>query len=262
MSEPVFRYNSDDAMLDAAIAAQRSFKYFWRELSWERRRMIPALDSAAIKLPFTDGPRSDGNGEFEMMWVNEINFDGITLTGTLVNSPNYLTSVQQGYSVTSHFSYLYDWMMTRSGKAYGGYTVNLIRSRMNADERAAHDKAWGVDFGDPSQIRIDFRDSNKGAASAGVQGAFSDHPMCVNMIPQYDAQMQSDPGIATAIDEGGWTLLQREALAGNLGMVKLLVRHGADIAARTPDGRDAATLAQGIGWDEIATYLSNPAGAG
>jgi len=81
------------------------------------------------------------------------------------------------------------------------------------------------------------------------------------MVPKYDAQIQSDPGIATAIDEGGWTLLQREALAGNFGMVKLLVRHGADIAAKTPDGRDAATLAQGIGWDEIASYLSNLGGA-
>jgi len=168
MSEPVFRYNSDDAMLEAAIAAQRSFKFFWRELSWERRRMIPALDMAAIKLPFTDGPRSDGNPEHEMMWVNEINFDGITLTGTLVNSPNYLTLVQQGYSVTSHFSYLYDWMMTRSGKAYGGYTVNLMRSRMSDSERAAHDQAWGLDFGDPSEIRIDFRDGNKWPALAGV----------------------------------------------------------------------------------------------
>jgi len=81
------------------------------------------------------------------------------------------------------------------------------------------------------------------------------------MVPKYDEQIQSDPGIATAIDEGGWTLLQREALAGNWGMVKLLVRHGADIAARTPDGRNAATLAQGIGWDEIASYLTNPGGA-
>lgn len=33
MSEPVFRYKEDEAMLEAAIAAQSSFKYFWRELS-------------------------------------------------------------------------------------------------------------------------------------------------------------------------------------------------------------------------------------
>lgn len=256
MSETVFPFNSDDpAMQEACAAAQRSFKFFWRELSWERRRIVPALDMAAIKLPFTDGPRSDGNGEFEMMWVGEIDFDGITLTGTLLNSPNWLTSVKQGYSVSSHFAYLNDWMMTSRGKAYGGHTVNLMRSRMGAGERAAHDQAWRLDFGDPSETRVELK------PTPSVPGAFSDHPMCVNMVPKYDAQIQSDPAIATAIDERGWTLLQRESLAGNLGMVKLLVRHGADIAARTPDGRDAATLAQGIGWDEIATFLSNPGGA-
>ena len=257
MSEPVFRYKEDEAMLEAALAAQRSFKYFWRELSWERRRIVPALDMAAIKLPFTDGPRSDGNPESEIMWCGEVDFDGITLTGTLLNSPNWLTSVKQGYSVTSHFSYLNDWMMSSRGKAYGGHTVNLMRSRMSAGQRGAHDKAWGLDFGDPSETRIEL----KPTASAGGHGAFSDHPMCVNMLPEIDEQLQSDPGIATVIDEGGWTLLHRESLAGNLGVVKLLVQHGADINAQTPDGRDAATLAQGIGWDEIASFLSNPGGA-
>lgn len=122
MSETVFPFNSDDpAMQEACAAAQRSFKFFWRELSWERRRIVPALGMAAIKLPFTDGPRSDGNGEFEMMWVGEVDFDGITLTGSLLNSPNWLTSVKQGDVASSHFSYLNDWMMTSRGKAYGGH---------------------------------------------------------------------------------------------------------------------------------------------
>jgi uncharacterized protein YegJ (DUF2314 family) len=105
ISETIFAFNSDDsAMQEACAAAQRSFKFFWRELSWERRRIVPALDMAAMKLPFTDGPRSDGNGEFEMMWVGDVDFDGITLTGSLLNSPNWLTSVKQGYSVTADFS--------------------------------------------------------------------------------------------------------------------------------------------------------------
>ena len=54
-------------MTQAYAAAQHSFKFFWRELSWERRRIVPALDMAMIKLPFTDGPRSDGKPEFEHM---------------------------------------------------------------------------------------------------------------------------------------------------------------------------------------------------
>lgn len=44
--------HADPAMAEAVERARRSFRFFWRELSWERRRIIPALDMAAIKLPF------------------------------------------------------------------------------------------------------------------------------------------------------------------------------------------------------------------
>ena len=252
MSEPVFLSNGDDAMQEASTAARRTFKFFWRELSWERRRIIPALDGAMIKLPFTDGPRTDGNAEYEVMWLNDVDFDGTMLTGTLVNAPNWLTFVKQGDVITSDFSYLADWIMMSRRRAYGGYTVNLMRSRMNANERAAHDQTWGLDFGDPSQIRVEI---NRGKTAS--PGDFADHPMCANMLPKIEAQLQAKPSIATTPNERGWTLLQSESLAGNFGVVKLLVRYGADVAAQTPDGKDAATLAQGIGWPEIAAYLTS-----
>ena len=73
-------------MQKASATAQHSFKFFWRELSWGRRRIIPALGGAMIKLPFTDGPRTDGNAEYEIMWLNDVDFDGTMLTGTLLNA--------------------------------------------------------------------------------------------------------------------------------------------------------------------------------
>jgi hypothetical protein len=167
-------------------------------------------------------------------------------------------------------------MMTSDGKAYGAYTVNLMRSRMTPRERKAHDQAWGLDFGDPHEIQTELRSRAEGkrgllskllggkattGAATDSQGSFADHPMCLNMLPKYEAQLQEDPAIATQIDERGWTLLHSDSLAGNLGVVRLMVRYGADIDAKTPDGRDAATLAQNIGWDEIAAYLSNDAKA-
>jgi uncharacterized protein YegJ (DUF2314 family) len=278
MSEPVFFSAGDDAaMTQACAAAQHSFKFFWRELSWDRRRIVPALDMAIIKLPFTDGPRSDGKPEFEHMWADQVDFDGITLNGSLLNSPNWLTSAKKGDAVSAPFSHLTDWMMTSDSKAYGAYTVNLMRSRMSARERKAHDQAWGLDFGNPHEIRTELRcraerkrgllskllggKATTGTATDG-QGTFADHPMCLNMLPKYEAQLQEDPAIAAQIDERGWTLLHSDSLAGNLGVVRLMVRYGADIHARTPDGRDAAALAQNIGWDEIAAYLSNDAKTG
>jgi uncharacterized protein YegJ (DUF2314 family) len=255
MSERIFFFEGDDpAMRKAYEAAQRSFRFFWRELSWERRRIIPALDMTIIKTPFTDGPRSDGNPEYEQMWLDEVEFDGTDLAGVLLNAPNWLTSVKQGDGVRVPFSRLTDWMMTSDDKAYGGYTVNLMRSRMSARERKAHDQAWGLDFGDPNEIRL------IGGAQSGGEEKFADTPMCVNMLPKIEAQLQEDRSIATSTDERGWTLLHSEAMAGNFGVVKLLVHYGASVDAKTPNGQDAAELARGIGWDEIAKYLDENRG--
>ena len=270
MSEPVFNFDDrDPAMQLAYDAAQRTFKHFWRELSWERRRIVPGLDMAMVKLPFTDGPRTDGNGEYEHMWIGDVNFDGETLSGELLNSPNWLTSVQEGDVVQAPFSKLRDWLMTVDGKAYGAFTVNQIRAAMTSKERKEHDKAWGLDFGDPATARVEIsrKGDSKGGLLSGLLGGrsgsshkpeeFRDHPMCVNMLEKYDAQLQGEPTIARDVvdDETGFTLLHAEALAGNLGMVKLAVAHGAEVGKRTKSGRTASELARGIGWPEIAEYL-------
>jgi uncharacterized protein YegJ (DUF2314 family) len=270
MSEPVFTFDDSDAAMQSAYdAARRNFKYFWRELSWERRRIVPGLDMAMVKLPFTDGPRTDGNPAYEQMWIGDVNFDGETLSGALLNSPNRLTSVKEGDAVQAPFSELRDWLMTADGKAYGAFSVNQIRAAMSSKERKEHDQAWGFDFGDPATTRVEIlrQGNSKGGLLSGLFGGrsgksnplegFQDHPMCVNMLEKYGAQLRDDASIARDVldDETGFTLLHSEALAGNLGMVKLLVACGAEVRKKTKSGRTASELARGIGWPEIADYL-------
>jgi len=267
MSEPVFKFDGEDPrMRQAYESARRTFKFFWRELSWEGRRIIPALGLAAVKFPFTDGPRDDENSEYEQMWVKELEFDGVRLKGRLLNAPNWLTSVKEGDSVDRPFSDLTDWMMTADDRAYGGYTVNLMRANMSERERQDHDRAWGLDFGDPNEIRIEIEYEAKekpGLFSrlfsrtkvSDTSEAHEDHPMCTNMLPDLVKQLRKDPSLWLSVDEQGWTVLQREALAGNFGVVRLLVQFGADIRAITPDGQTAASLARLGGWPEIAAFL-------
>ena len=268
MSEPVFMFDGEDPAIKQAYEdAQRSFKYFWRELHWERRRIIKALDIAMVKLPFTDGPRTDGHPEYEHMWIDDVEFDGEMVSGELINDPNWLTSVKKGDFIRMPLSRLGDWLMTVNGKAYGGFTVNLMRAGMSIPERKEHDEAWGLDFGDPANIRVELNPPknpkgglfsglfSKGSREPENSDGFHDHPMCVNSLNKIEGQLLNDPSLARMVDETGWTLLHREALGGNLGVVKLLVKHGADITAKTPEGRTAAELARGIGWAEIASYL-------
>ncbi len=268
MGDPIFLSDGDDpAMLSAYKEAQRTFKYFWREMSWERRRIVPGLDLSMVKLLFSDGPRTDGKPEYEHMWVDEVDFDGEVLSGTLLNAPNWLSSIEKGASVSMPFSRLTDWMMTTDGQAYGGLTVNLIRAKMGSRERKQHDDAWGLDFGDPTTTRLEIsreKTPKRGFLSGlfdsqskrgNPQEGFQDHPMCVNMLEKMEAQLKVDSSIALSADDEGWTFLHKEALAGNFGLVKLLVAYGANVDAITKAGRTASQLAGMIGWKEIVEYL-------
>lgn len=94
MSEPskVFLFdNSDPEMQRAYQNARATFRYFWREALWERRRIVMALDMACVKAPFSDGERAtsgDDTPEVEHMWFSEVGFDGRIVNGELLNEPN------------------------------------------------------------------------------------------------------------------------------------------------------------------------------
>ncbi len=142
----------DPAMSEATREAQRTFRYFWRELTWEQRRIVPGLEIAAIKAAFADpGAKTE---EVEHMWLGDVTFDGDVLEATLLNRPNTVRSVAEGDRVPLSLDRLEDWMYAMSGQVYGGHTVGVLRTRMTPDARRDHDDAWGFDFGDPSAIRL------------------------------------------------------------------------------------------------------------
>src|SRR3954462_7337700 len=102
MSEPqrsrVFLFdNSDPEMQRAYERARANFRYFWREVAWERRRIVPALELGCVKAAFAgpeDEPREDESPRVEQMWLSDVNFDGRVVTGTLLNTPNWLKTIK------------------------------------------------------------------------------------------------------------------------------------------------------------------------
>src|SRR5262249_7549613 len=128
-----------------------------REVSWERRRIIPALNVACVKVPFSDGEqasRDEGTPNVEHMWISEVDFDGQFVSGVLLNAPNWLKTVKEGDPARSRLGEISDWMYAISGEVFGAFTVNLMRSRMGRQERQEHDSAWGLKFGDPTKVRV------------------------------------------------------------------------------------------------------------
>jgi uncharacterized protein YegJ (DUF2314 family) len=255
--------DSDLEMQRAYEAARVTFRYFWREVAWERRRIVPALDLACVKATFSDGERqhSDGAPSTEHMWFSDIDFDGEIVSGALVNSPNWVKSVKKGDSVSVPLNEIRDWMYAISGVAFGGYTVNLMRSRMEPQERQEHDAAWGLNFGDPSKIRVT---PDRGVGVGLLRNWFrrqpaetQEHPMSVNMAASFKAQLATDPSLISSTNDRGWTLLHHEALAGSAPTVRVLLEAGADPTGRTNDGKTPLQLAQSLGWDNVVALLTS-----
>ncbi len=265
MSESkVFLFDSDDPAMQRAYEEARStFKYFWREIAWERRRIIPGLDLACVKAPFSDSKRtasSKDNLEVEQMWLGEIDFDGQFVSGELLNAPNWLKSVKAGDSVRLTLNEITDWMYAIDAKVFGGYTVNLMRSRMSRGERNEHDSAWGLNFGDPNSIRIMPVTNTWGGMIKGWFGGKSDphieeHPMSEAMAPSLKEQLTDAPAMLNEKDDRGWTFLHHQALAGSTASVKILLELGADTKALTDNGMTPLQLAKSLGWDKVIALL-------
>ncbi len=97
-------------MIEAFQRAQQSFKYFWRELSWEYRRIVPGLDPCLCKSGFLAGISGQEEPVVEHMWINEVYFDGETISGTLINQPNELTNISNGDPVSIPLNQISDWL--------------------------------------------------------------------------------------------------------------------------------------------------------
>ncbi len=172
MSEdnPVTFYEGDDPELSqASQKARETFRYFWNQVALDFNRIIPALELACVKAPFSDD--ADPRSPFEHMWVDQINFDGIDVYGTLLNSPNNLTSWNQGDEVEGPLAALSDWLCVLGGKVYGGHTIQVARGRMATAERQEYDQAWGLDFPAPDTVLIPERNIEgypQGSAPTGL----------------------------------------------------------------------------------------------
>ncbi len=244
MSEsPVtFHMGDDPEIVAAAENARRTFRHFWNQVSLDFNRIVPALELACLKVPFSDDD-SDDESQVEHMWVDQVNFDGVDVTGVLINEPNWLKSVAQGDEVSFPVSRISDWLCVLDEQVYGGYSIQVLRSRMSDDERNNHDEAWGLRFPPPDTVRVPEHNDKFEAVIA-------------SMLTE---QIAKDASTVAETFDHGRTILHLEALCGRTPSVKVLLQHGADTNARCNRGWTPRDYAQSLKWDGIVSLLDEGA---
>lgn len=235
-------------MIKAFANAQSTFKYFWRELSWEYRRIVPVLELSCVKAAFYQYIDLTDETIVEYMWIDEIMFDGEEIKGTLINSPNELTNIENGDKVTVPLNQIKDWLFAMHGKTYGGFTVHAMRSEMNVKDRKKHDEAWGVDFGDYNDILFVYEQKEH-------PENLIEHPMSKNAKKAIKDIIKEHPDELTATDESGYTILHKETIAGNRTWIEALLLSGADKTLKTNKGKTALDFAKQLKWEHIIPLL-------
>ncbi|WP_289044048.1 DUF2314 domain-containing protein [uncultured Olleya sp.] len=239
----------NEKMKVAYLKAQDTFNYFWRELYWEAKRVVPAHNLALVKIPFQQMAEGDDRPTVEHMWISEIDFDGEHITGVLMNSPNLLTNVAEGDTVTRKVSEISDWMLAIDRKTYGGYTIQVLRLDMTEEARKQHDDAWGLDFGDPNNILVAYQQEDNAEN-------LIEHPMSKVMEQPARDYFEANLDVVKAADENGVTRLHTETIAGNKIAVDILLELGADKQAKTNTGKTALDYATDLNWEHIISVLN------
>ncbi len=237
-------------MIDAFEKAQDTFKYFWREVSWEARRIVPGLDLACVKVAFMQYAPGRQEPKVEHMWINDVEFDGEQVSGTLINDPGDITNVKKGDFIRVPLSQISDWLFASQDKTYGGFTIHALRAAMSEEERREHDEAWGLDFGDFNNIEVAARQDEN-------PDNLIEHPMSINMKESFVKFLQEYPAEITNQDEAGYTLLHRETIAGNKSIVEILLQFKADKNVKAANGKSALDFAKQVGWEHIVPLLEN-----
>lgn len=237
---PVTMEREDDRQMSEAFEqARASLQSFWHQVSLDFNRIVPAIEMACIKVQFSDKPQDPG-APIEHMWANSIDFDGEVFSGILLNAPNALRRYKQNAPVKFSRSQISDWLCVIDSVTYGGFTIQLMRRRMNDQERAAFDAAWGLNFPPPETTLIPSRNEEFEVVLAEL----------------LEKEILKDPALVRKTFDEGRTLLHLSALYGRLPSVALLLRHGADRDVTCKRGWKASDYAESFGWQNIKDLLS------
>lgn len=146
MTDRAHQLPAEDPWLAAASVAART------HLHLVAQPLVDAPRPAAVKIAVhgegTAGPVT------EHVWLGEVAWGEDTVDGVVLNRPIELRAVQPGDPLRVERAAVEDWILGAGGVALGGFTVQVVRSGLGLLARRRHDRAWGLRFPPPHQVRL------------------------------------------------------------------------------------------------------------
>jgi uncharacterized protein len=127
---------------DMRLASQRARETFTTFVEQFRKR-DPNCSIFIVKVFYQD-PKVPGGGEH--LWMTVRSATDNSAVGVITSRPIFISVVKSGDVVEVQLSQLSDWLYVRSGRAVGAYTVQLLRSRMTAEQKMQHDSTYPFSF--------------------------------------------------------------------------------------------------------------------
>lgn len=136
--DPTIPVSSTDAGMAAAEAeAQRTLP----ELIARLAAPPPGQTNAGVKFRLPD------SHPVELVWLYDVAYVNGRFTGKVGNDVSFGKLKAHDTTSVSRDS-VSDWMAIDGGRLVGGYSIRLLRSRMNAEERAQFEKEAPFKFTD------------------------------------------------------------------------------------------------------------------
>jgi uncharacterized protein YegJ (DUF2314 family) len=129
MGNGIYNFSEQDPRMEFAInEAQRTHEEFFDAFTSPKENQ----NSFLLKVLF------ESEGEVEHIWVADIDASVFPLEGTVANETS-LNGVEFMQRISFHPSKITDWMYLENGYLIGGFTTQVIRSSLSAEERAEYD---------------------------------------------------------------------------------------------------------------------------
>ena len=131
-----FAENDDEEMNVAIKTAKQTIEKFDNALKSKQND----FDNFFLKVCF------DTQEHKEHIWIGNITIKDNEYYGIVNNLPEYIKNINLGDFIKINKDNISDWMYTNNNKLVGGFTLRVIRNRMNEIEKQQFDTEAGVIF--------------------------------------------------------------------------------------------------------------------